>query len=410
VETTSSHIRQSTFAAFRHRNYRLWFAGQLTSMVGTWMQSTAQGYLIFSLTGSAAYLGYVGFFTGLPNFMFMLYGGLVADRVSRRTMLMVTQAVMMLLAFILAALVFLDIVQPWHILVLAFLAGVAGAFDTPARQSFVLELVEREDMTNAIAFNATMFSAGSIIGPAIGGVVYALTGPGWCFAINGISFIAILAALGLMSIQTIPVATRRGSAFASIAEGFRYVRNNRMIMTLTVSVLIYAVFGFGLINLMPAWAVNILEGDVTTNGLLLSARGVGAVIGGLSIAMFAGQGMRGKMWAGSSLVLPVVMVVFALTRWLPLSLFLLGITGLTTIIIMNSSNAMVQSLVPDELRGRVMALYSMTFMAGGPFGALFIGLLADQTSEPMAALFCAVMLMLFGALIWVARPEVRKMV
>ena len=405
----SSTAGSQTFAAFRHRNYRLWFAGQLISLVGTWMQGTAQGYLVYSLTGSAAYLGYVGFVSGLPNFMFMLYGGFIADRVSRRAMMMITQAVMMLLAFILAALVFTEVIQPWHILLLSFLGGVVGAFDTPARQSFVIELVDREDMTNAIAFNATMFNAGAILGPAIGGLVYALTGPGWCFTLNGVSFIAIIVALAMMRIRPMPAPPRRGSAFESIAEGFRYVRGDRMVLTMTVSVLVYAIFGFGLINLMPAWAVNILKGDVTTNGLLLSARGAGAVIGGLSIATLASRGFRGKMWAASSLALPIVMIFFALTTWLPLALFLLGITGLTTIIVMNTSNAMVQSLVPDELRGRVMALYSMTFMAGGPFGALVIGLLAEKTSEPTAAVFCAVVLALFAILIWIARPEVRRM-
>lgn len=374
------------------------------------MQSTAQGYLIYSLTGSSAYLGYVGFISGLPNFMFMLYGGLIADRVSRRTMMIITQIALMVLAFLLAALVFLNVVQPWHILVLAFLTGVVNAFDTPARQSFVVELVDREDMTNAIALNATMFNMGAILGPAIGGLVYALTGPGWCFTINGISFIAIIAALAMMIIPPMPVAPRRGSALASIAEGFRYVRDDRLILTLTISVMTYAIFGFGLMNLMPAWAVDVLGGDVKTNGLLLSARGIGAVIGGLFIAAVASRGFRGKMWSSSSLVLPVVMICFALTQWLPLSLFLLGITGLTTITIMNNSNAMVQSMVPDELRGRVMALYSMTFMAGGPIGSLFIGLLAERTSEQLAAICCAVVLLVFAVLIWIARPEVRRMV
>lgn len=373
------------------------------------MQSTAQGYLIYSLTGSPAYLGYVGFITGLPNFLFMLYGGWIADRVSRRALMIVTQAALMVLAFILAALVFMEAIQPWHILVLSFLGGVVSAFDTPARQSFVRELVDREDMTNAIAFNATMFNAGAIIGPAIGGLVYAQTGPAWCFTINGISFIAIIIALLMMSIRPLPPVTQQKSALDSIAESFRYVGGDRMVLTLTFSVMIYAIFGFGLINLMPAWAVNIMNGGVQTNGLLLSARGAGAVLGGLIIAAVGGLGFRGKMWAASSIILPISMILFTLTRWLPLALLLLGITGLTTIIIMNNSNAMVQSLVPDELRGRVMALYSMTFMVGGPIGAIFIGLLAEVTSEPTAALFCSIVLIFFGIIIWFARPEVRRM-
>ncbi len=399
----------NTFAAFRHYNYRLWFFGQLFSMVGTWMQSTAQGYLVYSLTGSPAYLGLVGFVSGVPSWLFMLYGGIIADRVPRRTLMIITQLAMMVLAFILAALVFLEVIEPWHILVLSFLLGTVNAFDAPARQAFVTELVSREDMTNAIAFNATMFNAGAIIGPAIGGMIYALTGPGWCFILNGISFLAVIAALALMQITVIPNSKRHASAMDALREGFRYVRSDRLVLTLTASVFFFNVFGFGLMTLMPAWAVNILKGDVTTNGLLLSARGAGAVIGGLFVAAMASRGFRGKIWSWSSFLIPVVMVAFAMTRSLPLSLFFLGLMGLTMLIVLNNSNAMVQSRVPDALRGRVMSLYSLMFMGGGPIGSLVIGGLADWTNEPASAIICAGFLLIFAIVIWVYRPEVRAM-
>lgn len=398
-----------TFAAFRHRNYRLWFIGQLVSLVGTWMQSTAQGYLIYSLTGSAAYLGYVGFASGIPSWLFMIYGGLVADRVSRRTLMIITQSIMMLLAFILAGLVFLKLVLPWHILVLSFLLGVANAFDTPARQSFIVELVEREDMTNAIAFNATMFNLGAIVGPAAGGLVYALTGPGWCFTLNGISFLAVIGALAMMRIVVMPLPARQISALDSIKEGFSYLRSQRLVMTLSISVLIFNIFGFGLVTLLPAWAVQVLHGDVTTNGLLLSARGIGAVIGGLFIAAFASRGGRGRMWAAGSIIVPLSVAGFAYTNWLPLSLLLLAVMGFALVIIMNNSNAMVQSLVPDELRGRVMSIYSLMFMGGGPIGSLMVGEMATGFNEQFTAIFCAVVLVIFGVVIWFLRPEVRAM-
>ena len=192
-----------TFSAFQHRNYRLWFFGQLTSLVGSWMQNTAQGYLIYSLTGSQAYLGLVGFVSGVPALLFMLFGGLVADRMPRRNLMIIIQSFMMTLAFILAGLVYFELVQPWHILVLSFLLGIANAFDTPARLSLVADLVPKEDMTNAIAFNAIMFNAGLIIGPAIGGLIYAFTGPALCFTINGLSFIAVIVALALMQIPVL---------------------------------------------------------------------------------------------------------------------------------------------------------------------------------------------------------------
>ena len=398
-----------TFAAFRHRNYRLWFFGQLISMVGTWMQSTAQGFLIYSLTGSAAYLGYVGFISGVPSWFLMIYGGLIADRVPRRTLMIITQSTMMLLAFVLAGLVFTNVVQPWHILVLAFLLGVANAFDTPARQSLVVELVAREDLSNAIAFNSTIFNTGLIIGPAIGAAIYALTGPGWCFTINGISFIAVIVALILMRIQAAPSPIYRGSALSLIAESFRYVRGNRLVFTLTASVFIANIIGFGPIALLPAWAVEVLKGDVTTNGLLMSARGIGAVIGGLIIAAIVSRGGRGKWWGASSLVLPVAMLAFALTRDLVVSLLLMGLIGFTMVTMMNNSNAMVQSVVPDELRGRVMGLYSLMFMGGGPLGALVAGTMAQQTSEVTTFIVCAIGMLIFAGVIWFVRPEIRKM-
>ncbi len=378
-------------------------------MIGTWMQNTAQGYLVYAITGSPAYLGYVGFISGIPSWLFMLYGGLVADRVARRTLMIITQTTMMVLAFILAGLVFTDMVRPWHILVLAFLLGIANAFDVPARQSFVAELVAREDMTNAIAFNGTMFNTGAIIGPAIGGVIYALTGPAWCFTINGISFIAVIVALFMMRIQPMAVPVNRPSALAAISEGFRYVRGERLVLTLTSSVLFFTGFGFSLMTLLPAWAVNVLGGDVTTNGALLASRGVGAVIGGLAIAVFASQGLRGKMWAFGSLLLPIAMFGFAYARWLPLSLMVLGVMGFALIVIMNNSNAMVQSRVPDELRGRVMALYSLMFMGGGPVGSLLIGMLADRAGEVITVVICGIALLIYAVVIWFYRPEVRQM-
>ena len=410
IQTRASTISlNSTFSAFRHRNYRLWFIGQLISLVGSFMQTTAQGYLIYSLTGSTAYLGYVGFTAGIPSWMFMLYGGVIADRIPRRTLLIATQVALMLLAFVLAGLVITGVVQPWHILVLSFLVGTANAFDTPARQSFVVELVDREDVTNAIALNGTMFNTGAILGPAVGGLIYAWVGPAWCFNINAISFLAVIAALAMMRISLAPAPPRHASVIHAIIEGFNYVRADRLILTLTLSVFVMNVLAFGLITLIPAWAVKILNGDVTTNGVLLSARGIGAVIGGLTIAALSSRGVRGKMWTISSFLIPVMILGFALTRAMPLSLAMMAGMGFCLITMMNNSNAMVQARVPDILRGRVMALYSLMFMGGGPIGALAAGLMAERVGEPMTAIICAALLTIFALLIWMLRPEVRRM-
>src|SRR5271157_188720 len=219
-----------TFAALAYPNYRLWFFGQMTSLFGTWMQSTAQGYLVYDLTRSEVYLGYVGFASGVATWIFTLYGGVIADRIPRRRLLVITQTLSMVLAFILSLLVFTRVVAPWHIILLAFCLGVVNAFDAPARQSFVLEMVDRPALTNAIALNATMFSTATAIGPAIGGLTYAAFGPGWCFAINGASFLAVIAALIAMRLAPTQPPASAGSALADIREGLHAVRSNRRIL------------------------------------------------------------------------------------------------------------------------------------------------------------------------------------
>jgi MFS family permease len=198
----SANPQRRPFTALQYPNYRLWFVGQLVSLMGTWMQITAQGFLVFELTHSPAFLGYVAFAAGVPSWLLMLYGGVIADRVPKRSLLVATQISMMLLAFGLAAITLLGQVQAWHVLVFAFLLGVANAFDAPARQSFVLEMVSREDLANAIALNASMFNAGAVVGPAVAGLCYASFGPGWCFLLNGSSFVAVVTALLLMRLDS----------------------------------------------------------------------------------------------------------------------------------------------------------------------------------------------------------------
>ncbi len=261
-----------TFTSLRYRNYRLWFSGQTASLVGTWMQSTALGFLVFQLTGSPAYLGLVGFAAGAPTWLFTLYGGVISDRMARRTLLLITQTVMMILAFLLAALTFLGWIQPWQIVVLAFALGIANAFDAPARQAFVIELVDREDLSNAIALNATMFNLATAIGPAVAGMAYALFGPGWCFTINGLSFIAVIIALLMMRLVPIPRKVRTTSTIEDLKEGLRYVISHSVIRILMVVAIMGTLFGLSFNTLLPAWSVTILGGNSATNGFLRSAR------------------------------------------------------------------------------------------------------------------------------------------
>ncbi len=400
---------QKTFAALKYRNYRLWFWGQMVSLFGTWMQMTAQGFLVFQLTNSPAFLGYIGFASGVPSWFFMLYGGVIADRLPRRKLLIFTQSVMMILAFILATLTFMGSVQPWHILVLAFGLGLANAFDAPARLAFVSEMVKREDLTNAVALNATMFNAATAVGPAVAGITYAMFGPAWCFTVNGISFIAVIAALSAMHIQPQERSPQRSSTLAALKEGLSYVHHQPVIRTLIGLVAAASLFGMSLGTLLPAWSVKVLHGNATTNGLLFSARGIGSLIGALAIASLGRVTFRGKLISFGSLSFPLFIVFFAFAHWLPISLLLMALLGIASIMVVNLSNAMIQSLVPDRLRGRVMGVYSTIFMGSMPLGALILGTIAEHAGEAEAALISAGAAFCIAGFIWFLVPKMRTL-
>ena len=397
-----------TFSSLRHRNYRLWFCGQLISLFGTWMQVTAQGFLVYELTRSSAYLGLVGFAAGLPSWLFMPYGGVVADRIRRRDLLLVTQTSMMILALLLAGLTYLGAVRPWHIVVLAFLLGVANAFDAPARHAFVPEMVGRDDLTNAIALNSTIFNSATAVGPAVAGLIYALAGPAWCFMVNGLSFGAVIAALLFMRLERLYRAAPLSSPLQDLKEGFRYVLQHRLIRSLIGLVIVTSLFGVSFIVLIPAWAVKIFQGDATTNGYMYSARGAGALIGALLIASLGRFDFRGRLLTLGSFAFPGLLLAFAGSRWLPLTLVILVGNGAAAILIFNLANALIQTLVRDELRGRVMGLYSLTFFGFLPVGALWIGTVAQSFGETAAVLVSGGLLLFFCGLIAVLVPELRR--
>jgi len=378
--------RRGTFAALRHPNYRLWFYGQLISLFGTWMQTTAQGFLIFELTHSPAYLGVVGFASGVPTWLLTLYGGVVADRVSRRKLIAITQSCMMALAFVLAGLTFLRLVQPWHVIVLASLLGIANSFDAPARQSFVSEMVSPEDLTNAIALNSTMFQAATVVGPAMAGLAYAAFGPGWCFMINGFSFVAVIAALIAMNLPPRVPRPRSTSALEELREGALYLRSQPTIRVLISMIAVSSMFGLSFGTLIPAWSVNVLGGGAEINVLLFSARGTGALLGALFIASLGRRIMRGRMLTLGSFLYPVLLFSLAFARGLPMSLLILAGVGAGTILVNNLSNALVQTLTPERLRGRVMGAYTWIFFGFMPLGALWSGMIAGRLGEPAAVM------------------------
>lgn len=400
--------KRDTFAALKYPNYRLWFRGQIVSLFGTWMQTTAQGFLVYELTHSAAYLGYVGFASGVPAWVLTLYGGVVADRVPRRTLLIVTQTSMMLFAFVLAALTFLGVVQPWHIIVLSFLLGIANAFDAPTRQAFVSEMVEDKDLTNAIALNATMFNSALAAGPAVAGITYAAFGPGWCFTINGLSFIAVIVALQMMKIKLPEVQVHRDSVVRELREGLHHVVTHEVIRILFVVIALNQLFVLSLSTLMPAWSVSILGGDATTNGFLYSSRGIGSLAGALLIASMGHFTYRGKFLEFGLFICAVFLVAFSLFKWLPISLLMLAVVGVGTIMIMNLANAMVQTMTPERLRGRVMGAYTWIFFGFMPLGALWMGTLADRFGLQQAVTVNGILTFVTAVIVWKFFPKLRE--
>jgi len=398
-----------TFAALKFPNYRLWFVGQLASLVGTWMQSTAQGYLVYQLTGSPAYLGYVGFANGIPFWIFSLIGGVACDRISRRKLLIITQTVAMILAFILAALVFTDVVRPWHIIVLAFLLGVNNAFDAPARQAFVSELVTREALGNGIALNASMFNLATAVGPAIAGLAYATLGPAWCFTINGISYLAVIIALAMMHFQPFVAPKRTQSTWSDVKEGLSYVLHNKTILLLIGMLGVTSLFGMSYATLIPAWAVEVLKGDATTNGWLQSVRGVGALVASLMIASLGTSARRGRLLTIGSFLFPASLIVFSFIRSLPWALFVLLGTGWAFMTFINLANNLVQHIVPDHLRGRVMSIYALIFLGMMPIGSMLGGSLAEAFGTPLAVIASASVALAFAIALFIGAPFIRKL-
>jgi MFS family permease len=387
----------------------LWFFGQMTSLFGTWMQSTAQGYLVYELTRSEAWLGYVGFASGIASWLFLLYGGAIADRVPRRSLLVITQGLSMLLALVLAALTFLRVVVPWHIIVLAFSLGVVNAFDAPSRQSFVLEMVDRRVLTNAIALNSTMFNLAMVVGPSVGGLAYAYLGPGWCFVMNGLSFVAVIGALLAMKLARWRPPERAGSTLSEIKAGLNAVVSDRRILGVMCLLGAVSLFGMSFVTIIPAWAVEILKGDARTNGFLQSARGIGAVAAALMIASLSPRRSRGAVLLSAVFLLPVFLVLFSLTRTLLLSFAALLAVGAANIAANNLANSLVQTLTPDHLRGRVMGVYMLMFFGFMPIGALLAGWAATAVGVPRTVVFGAAGMLASAAVIALAVPSVRRL-
>ncbi|HJY86090.1 MAG TPA: MFS transporter [Candidatus Acidoferrales bacterium] len=393
--------------ALRHRNFQLFFSGQLISLIGTWMQMVAQSWLVYRLTGSSLLLGTVGFAGQIPVFLLAPLGGVVADRHNRHRIVIATQASAMMLALILAVLTLAGLVRVWHVVVLAALLGVVNSFDIPARQAFLVDMVGKEDLMNAIALNSSMFNGARVIGPAVAGLLVASIGEGWCFFANGISYIAVIAGLLAMKLDRPPEVDLTSSPLEHILEGFRFVRNTAPILALLLLVGMMSLLALPYTVLMPIFADQILHGGAKGYGLLMGATGVGALAGGLALAARSGLRGLGRVVTLSAAGFGASLIVFAFSRTFALSMVALLSAGFSMMLQMATSNTLIQAMVPDRLRGRVMAAYSMMFMGVAPLGALFAGAVAHKLGAPFAVAIGGAMGLVGSGLFALRLPRLR---
>ena len=373
---------RQTFAALKHRNFRLFFFGQLISLIGTWMQNTAQSWLVYQLTGSKLLLGVVAAASSAPMLVFSTWGGSVADRHPKRTVLIWTQNGMMLLAFVFAALVWTGVVRAWHILVLASLGGVAMAFDMPARQAFMVEMTSREDLLNAVSLNSSIVNGARVVGPAVAGFLIAQVSLGACFLLNGVSFLAVIAGLLLMRLPPFLPPARPESNWQHALEGFAYVAQHRRVRNLLLLFAIVGVFGWSYSVLMPAFATDVLHVGSRAYGMLLSANGIGALCGALTVATFGHRYPPRVLIFGGLGLFSVMLLLLALTRNYHLALVFMALAGWGMLLYFSTTNTLIQMSVADGMRGRVMGIWALVFGGMLPVGGLEAGTLSHWVGVP----------------------------
>lgn len=395
------------FRALKHGNFQLFFAGQMISLIGTWMQTVAQSWLVYRITGSAVLLGTVGFASQFPVFVLSTVGGIVADGNSKHRIVIATQASSMCLAFVLAALTLSGRIQVWHIIVLASLLGTVNAFDIPARQAFLVEMVGKEDLLNAIGLNSSMFNGARVVGPAVAGILVASIGEGWCFFANAVSYLAVIAGLLAMKLKKRAAPRRSGSAVADVLEGFRYARNTLPIFAILLLLGLVSVVGLPYAVLMPIFADKILHSGPRGYSLLMSAAGLGAMMGALTLATRQGVRGLGRLVALAASGFGISLILFSLSRSFWLSIILLVPAGFCVMLLTACCNTLIQSMVPDHLRGRMMGLYSMMFMGMAPLGALGAGVAANWFGAPITVALGGVVCLLGAAGFARVLPQIR---
>lgn len=383
---TRGRLRPRPFVALRHRNFRLFWLGQAVSLIGTWMQSVGQAWLVLQLTNSSFLLGVVSSLQFAPVLLLSLFAGAIIDRFPKRRILLITQSSLLVLALILGTLTATGIVQYWHILVLATLLGIVQTLDNPTRQAFVIELVGKDDLMNAIALNSTNFNIARIIGPALAGVLTGALGIAAAFYANALSFVPVLVSLALIRVDSHQHLEMDRNILSNIATGLKYIRKTPVVLTTILLLAVISTFCMNFNVLVPVYARNVLGLDARGYGLLMSAMGVGALIGALSLASFSSSGMRRTVLLAGAVGLPLMEILLMPVRSFALAAFLLALAGWSMISFSASANTTVQMNTPDQYRGRVMSVYTLVFGGTTPFGSLFAGSIANWAGAPAAFL------------------------
>jgi len=390
------------FRAMQHRNFQLFIAGQLISLIGTWMQTTAQLWLVYKLTGSAALLGVFGFASQVPMLFLSSIGGYIGDRYDRQRSVIATQTASMILAFALAALTLTHMIRDWQVIVIAFLVGIVNAFDVPIRQAFFVQMVGKEDLPNAIALNSSIFNGARVAGPAIAGFAIARIGEGWCFFLNGLSFAAVIVALLMMRNVRSEAKPSEDSPFKSFMQGFHFAMSDLPIRSALLLLSVLSLFGLQYSVFLPIYANDILKGGARTLGLLMSFAGVGAVLGALQFAARTHYRGLARWIAATSMTCAVALIVFSQARAFWLCTAVLFVVGFAATSQMAATNTLIQNRVPDELRSRVMAVYATMFMGVQPIGSLIAGGVAKRIGAPYTLSLFG-LLVLVGSLIFLFR-------
>ncbi|MBV9385814.1 MAG: MFS transporter [Chroococcidiopsidaceae cyanobacterium CP_BM_ER_R8_30] len=398
-------------SALKSRNYRLFFGGQGISLIGTWMTQLATVWLVYQLTNSAFMLGIVGFTSQIPSFVLAPFGGVVIDRWNTHRILVTTQTLAMIQSLALAVLALTHVINIWQIIGLSLFQGLINAIDAPARQTFVKEMVDRkEDLSSAIALNSSLVNGGRLIGPAIAGIVIARVGSGYCFLIDGLSYIAVIAALLAMRLRSKQEIVQTANPWERVKEGFSYAFGFSPIRSILLLLALFSLMAMPYITLMPIFATKVLHGGAHTLGFLMAASGVGALCGGIYLSTRKTVLGLGKVIASAPAICGVGMIIFALSHFLWLSLLTSLLIGLGSILAIASSNTVIQTIVEDDKRGRVMSLFTMSFLGMVPFGNLFAGSLASKIGAPSTFIIGGGFCILGSLLFRTQLPQIRILV